>query len=297
MDVKQLQLFVETVKLGSFAAVARGEGVDPSSVSRQIASLEERLGVRLFQRTTRSLSLTEEGEAYWRRVEPLLEELARAEDAVQMKDGQPRGRLRLSSSVAFGQTKIVPLLGAFKARYPELQVELHMTDANVDLIAERMDLAVRLSAHLEGDLIATRLMMTRYRVCASPDYLQRAGKPSLPADLAGHDCLLFTLAAFRNTWKFQTSGGRLEEVAIDGHFSFSSALALKSAALQGMGPALLADWMTDEDVREGRLIDLFPRHQVTATNFETAAWLIYPSRSFLPLKTRVMIDFLKAELG
>ena len=145
--------------------------------------------------------------------------------------------------------------------------------------------------------VAWAQLTTRYRVCASPDYLQRAGKPSLPADLAGHDCLMFTLAAFRNTWKFQTSEGRLEEVAIDGHFSFSSALALKSAALQGMGPALLADWMTDEDVRAGRLIDLFPRYQVTATNFETAAWLIYPSRSFLPLKTRVMIDFLKTELG
>ncbi len=297
MDVKQLQLFVETVRLGSFAAVARSEGVDPSSVSRRIASLEDRLGARLFQRTTRSLSLTEEGEAYWQHVEPLLEELARAEDAVQLQGGQPKGRLRLTSSVAFGQTKLVPLLGKFRGLYPDLKVELHMSDTNVDLISERMDLAVRLSAHLEGDLIATRLMTTRYRVCASPAYLERADKPLRPSDISRHDCLLFTLAAFRHTWKFQNPDGKLEEVPIDGHFSFSSALALKSAALQGMGPALLADWMTDDEVQSGELVDLFPLHHVTATNFETAAWLIYPSRSFLPLKTRVIIDFLKSELS
>lgn len=297
MDFEAVDLFLEVARRGSFAETARTRGVDPSSISRTIAGIETELGVRLFQRTTRRFALTEAG-ALWRaRMEPLMEEVRRATAEASNTRAAPEGRLRLTASVALGVRRIAPLLPAFRKAFPALALDCQFTDANLDLVAERIDLAIRLAPAIEGDLVATRLFNTRYHVVASPHYLKTAPPLRAPDDLAGHRCLLLALPAFRARWLFKDAQGSVEEVAVDGDVVISSPLALRTAALAGLGPALLADLIIDEDLAAGRLVDLFPKHRAAATTFDTGAWAVYPSRAYLPGKVRAAIDFFRKELA
>ncbi|MGL5874448.1 MAG: LysR family transcriptional regulator [Xenococcaceae cyanobacterium] len=293
MDLSVLQIFVEVVRQGSFAAVARDRNIDPSSVSRAIAGLEEEIGVRLFQRTTRQLSPTEAGMTYFERVESLVEEMQQAIDVATDISGKPKGTLRVTASVSFGLKCIVPLLPNFSEMYPDLTVDLLLTDAVVDLFAERIDVAVRLGLLADSTLIAQQLMQTRYFVCVSPDYLKQWGQPQKPEDVEQHNCLLFPLAGFRSRWIFRDRNGDESEIQVRGRTVISNAIALQQCAIAGMGLALLPHWLIDEDLRAGKLVNVFPDYQVTATDFNTAAWLVYPSRSYVPLKIRVFIDRLK----
>jgi DNA-binding transcriptional LysR family regulator len=293
MELSVLQTFVDVVKQGSFAAVARERNVDPSSVSRAIAGLEAELGIRLLQRTTRQLSPTEAGTAYFQRIEPLVEEMQQAIDVAADISGQPQGTLRITASVSFGLQRVVPLLPDFRALYPDLTVDLVLTDANVDLFAERIDLAIRLGLLADSTLIAQQLMKTRYFVCASPQYLTQSGHPNSPSEIDRHNCLLFPLTGFRSKWRFKHPDRSETEVFVRGHTIISNAIALQQCAMAGMGLALLPNWLVGDDLRDGRLVDVFPSYEVTATEFGTAAWLVYPSRAYVPLKVRVFIDFLK----
>lgn len=293
MDLTSLQIFVEVVRRGSFAAVARDREVSPSAISRAISGLEADIGARLFQRTTRRLSPTEAGTLYFERVEPLVGELEQAGQAAADARATPRGTLRITASVAFGQVCLVPLLPDLHRRHPELALELLLTDTNLDLVSERIDLALRLAPRLDSGLVGLRLFETRYRVCASPDYLARRGPVRSPDDLRDRPCLTFALPGYRSRWIFLDREGERNEVPIQGRFAMTSALALRESARAGLGPALLADWLIDADLASGALVELFPEQRVTATDFETAAWLLYPSRSYLPLKTRLFIDFLR----
>ncbi|WP_395016475.1 LysR substrate-binding domain-containing protein [Dongia sp.] len=297
MDIRLLAVFLEVARSRGFAQAARNLDQDPSSISRAIAALEGELGARLFQRTTRRVSLTEAGGRFAARIEPVMAELVQARDDIRSDNAAPRGRLRLGASVAFGQVCVMPEIPAFLARHPEIELELDFTDRNVDLVAEHVDLAIRLAPAVDGDVVAAKLRNTRYRVCASPDYLRSHAALKHRRDLARHRCVCFDLPAFRSRWLFRRNGRPVEEIAITPRLTVSGALALREAALSGLGPALLADWLIDSDLRAGSLIDVLPGEEVTATTFDTAAWLLYPSRSFLPRKTRVMIDFLRERLG
>lgn len=292
-----LQLFVEVMRQGSFAAVARDRNLDPSSVSRAIAGLEAELGIRLFQRTTRQLSPTEAGTTYFERIEPLVEEMQQAINVATDLTGQPQGKLRVTASVSFGLKCIVPLLPKFDSLYPDLTIDLLLTDTVVDLFSERIDVAVRLGLLADSTLIAQQLMRTYYSVCASRDYLKRSRQLEKPMDVEQHNCLLFPLAGFRSRWIFKDRNGELSEISVHGRTLISSAIALQQCAIAGMGLALLPNWLIDEDLRAGTLIKVFPDYDVTATNFSTAAWLIYPSRAYVPLKVRVFIDFLKNSIS
>ncbi|HKO51713.1 MAG TPA: LysR family transcriptional regulator [Polyangiaceae bacterium] len=296
METALLRVFLNVVRRRGFAAVARDSNVDPSSISRAIATLESELGARLFQRTTRKLTLTEAGESFLARVGPLVDELERAREEVACIGSEPSGTLRLTASVAFGQICLVPLLPAFRRAFPRLRLELLLTDTNLDLLADRVDLAIRLAPSYRGDVVGSKLFATRYRIVASPAYLTREGSPKAPRELSARSCLLFPLPDFRDRWLFRR-GTALEEVAVQGNLILSTALALRSAAIDGLGPVLLADWHLHDDIAQGRLVDLFPHHEVTATTFDTAAWLLYPSRSYLPHKVRVTIEFLRKHLG
>lgn len=277
---------------GSFAAAARVLDVDASTVSRTVASVEKEIGLRLFQRNARSLTLTEEGAAYLARIGPLLLEMDHAADEARQLRAVPAGTLRMTASVAFAHEGIIPHLAEFHALYPKIILELLPTDANVDILADKIDLAIRLAAAPSGDLISTRLLSTRYRVCAAPAYLQREGAPAHPRDLASRNCLRFDLPDYRNNWKFRRQTEMLD-VPITGSTIIANALGLRRAAREGLGPVLLGDWLVDSDLAEGQLVDVFPDWECTATRFDTAAWALYPSREFLPQKVRVMIDFLK----
>ncbi|MEO0667508.1 MAG: LysR family transcriptional regulator [Pseudomonadota bacterium] len=294
MDVDALRTVQRVAQHGSFAAAARVTGVGPSSVSRTVAGVEAALGLRLFQRSTRALRLTEAGVVYLGRLGPLLDDLDLARDAAAEIGTAPRGLVRLTASVAFGHDVLVPALGALRQELPGITLELILSDQNVDLVAGQVDLAIRLAPAPKGDLISTRLRSTCYRVVASPDYITAQGALDRPEALATRDVLRLTLPEYRTEWQFR--GPDTATVSVDGPILISNALALRAAARAGLGPALLADWLVDGDIAVGRLVDLFPDHQVTATTFDTAAWLLYPSRAYLPVKVRAVIDALRRHL-
>ncbi|SFS15276.1 LysR family transcriptional regulator [Yoonia litorea] len=295
-DIEALKIVALVAQQGSFAAAARVLSVDPSSVSRTVASVEAALGLRLFQRSTRSLSVTEEGEVYLSRLVPLLEGLEHAQDDARAVSRHPAGTVRITTSVAFAHTCVVPHLADFTSRYPDISLEILPSDANLDLAANSIDLAIRLAPEPTGDLISAKLMNTRYRVVASPEYLAESAPLSMPTDLQSHNCLRSAMPEFRTRWRFRTMNDDPTEVLVSGNLIIVNALSLRRAALDGLGPALLADWLVKGDIADRTLVDVFPDHDCTATEFDTAAWILYPSRSFLPRKVRVTIDFLRQVL-
>lgn len=297
MDTENLRIFVETAHRGAFAAVARDRSVDPSSVSRAVAQLEEELGVRLFQRTTRAMTLTEAGATYLARVEPLLRELDVARDDARSTADCPRGLLRMTTSLTFGTCYLAPILPEFRAAFPNLSLELILSDARLDLVADRIDLAVRFGQSIPADAIAAKLMDLRYKVCASPDFIRASPPLREPADLSSVSCLLYAMPSMRTRWLFRDAGGRVVEAHVSGDVSISNPLMMRDCAVRGLGPALLADWIVEDELRSGALVDLFPNWTAAVSGFDSAAWLIYPTRAQLPRKVRVMIDFLKDRAG
>lgn len=297
MDIETLTIFVEVMRQGSFAAVARKRDLDPSSISRAIAGLEQELGIRLFQRTTRKLSPTEAGITYFNRIKPLLEEFQQASESVIAISGRPQGTLRITTSVSFGLKCIVPLLPKFETIYPELTIDLLLSDSRLDLMSERIDLAIRLGQLTDSTLIARKLMSTRYYVCACPDYIKQHDKLDRPQDITRHNCLLFPLAGFRSHWIFQDDLGKICKIPVSGNVIISNAIALKECAIAGMGLALLPHWLVNEDLEAKRLVKVLPDYRVTATNFDTSVWLVYPSRKYIPSKVKVFTDFLQQYFG
>ncbi|MFD1254261.1 HTH-type transcriptional regulator DmlR [Devosia equisanguinis] len=297
MKLADLSLIQEIARHGSFAAVARQRDVDASSIGRIVAGIEHELGFRLFARTTRRMELTEAGTLYLSRVGPLSEELDRAVEECRAMQVEPRGTLRLSASATFGQRIIVPRLSAFRALYSAVTVEGVFSDSTIDLVADRVDLAIRLAPMIDGDYVVSKLMDTRYRVVAAPDYLRRAPRLEQPEDLAHHRAILFPYRDYRSRWIFRDAAGTLTEQAVEGDLVLSPAGAIRDAALAGLGPALLPDWLISEDIEQGLLQTCIGGWDVTATRFDTAAWLIYPSRSFLPAKVRAMIEFLRRSMA
>jgi DNA-binding transcriptional LysR family regulator len=304
MDVESLEILVEVVRKGSFAAVARDRGVAASSISRTIASLEGELGIRLFQRNTRRVVPSEAGAIYLDRAQPAIEELRRARALARDLGGTVRGTLRITAPVTFGHAWVVPLLPRLHADHPELHLDVMLTDAVVDLLKERVDAAIRIGPLAPSDFVARRLCPMTSVVCASPGYLEAHDRPRRPAELADHDCLLFPIQAYRR-WRFRARGdqpGRkrgptIEEVAVRGRCVVSTAFALRQCATGGMGLALLPRWVVADDLRAGSLVDVFPGHDVTATEFDNHVWMIYPSRTHLPLKVRVLAELLERELS
>lgn len=261
-----------------------------------IQSLEDELGVRLFQRTTRRLTLTEAGKRYLESIEPLTEGIEAARQVVLDDTHQARGLMRVTTSVSFGQQCLLPLLPILTARHPDLQLDLVLTDSLMDLVVDRVDLAIRIGPRsppvVTPGLVASQLMPVRYRVCVSPAYLKHH-LLRVPKDLAAVDCVLFPWPGFRTCWKFRERRGGITEVPVKGRVVISAAIGVRACALRGMGPALLPEWLVQADLKSGLLQDPFPRHVVTASDFNTAVWLLYPSRAYLPHKVRVLIDFLR----
>ncbi|WFE90324.1 LysR family transcriptional regulator [Roseibium porphyridii] len=298
MELSTLKTALLVRDLGSFAAVARLLDLDASSVSRVIAQLEQDVGFRLFQRSTRSLAPTSEGELYLNRIAPLLEELEAAGDEARTTAISPRGTLRMTVSISFAQECLLPVLPEFKEKYPEIDVELLASDSNLDLRADGIDLAVRFGSMPKGDWIVSKLMTTRYRAVASPEYIERTGPVRHPDDLSERECIRFAIPGFRTYWQFREHDStEAFAVPIGGATVISNALSIRSAARLGMGIALMPIMLIRRDLQKGTLVDLFPDYACAAASFETAAWLVYPSRSYLPQKVRVMIDFLKEHYG
>ncbi len=296
MDISTLTIFVEVMQRRSFAAVARAQGVTPSSISRCIASLEEELGVRLFHRSTRSLEPTEAGVIYFERIGPAVTELEFALQLVTDVSKEPRGTLRVTAATVYGEIAIVPLLPKLAAMYPKLSIELILTDVYLNLVEERIDVAIRLGTLQDSSYIAKRVRDMTFHVCASPDYLQRFGKPGTIAEIERHECLLFPRGNSLD-WRFKhNKDGQVTHVAINGKYLITNSRAIRQCAVAGMGLALLPDWLVDADIAAGKLVALFPDYEVDAADYESAIWILYPSREYLPLKSRVFIDFLSESI-
>lgn len=295
MNLTDLRTLLLVRNLGSFAAAARALSVNPASISRKVADIEAGLGLRIFQRSTRRFSVTEAGETFLSRVAPLLDEFDAALGSAESLAAEPVGTLRMTTSVSFGHEVVMPILGAFHAAHPKIAVDLILTDSNVDLVRERIDLALRLAPAPAGDLISSRLLRARYRVVASPDYLRRFGHPKSPAALSEHSTLRFPLPGYRERWLFRDETGEVTDVPVGGWLVVSNALSLRRAALDGLGAALLADWLVGRELGDGSLVDIFPHHDVTATDFDASVWALYPSKAYLPQRVRLMIDFIRRQ--
>jgi len=300
MKIDSLRLALSVQRAGGFAAAAREAGIDPSLVSRSIGVLETDLGFRLFTRNTRRFAVTDAGSAFLKRIAPLLDDFdsARAE-AASDQQGAPVGRVRLTASVAFGQMWLMPRVPALRQTFPEISLDLVLSDSIVDLVGDTVDIALRLGPLKDSSLVGTTLFAVRHRVVAAPGYLDLHGRPRAPHDLAQHECLLLPMQGYLSLWKFRRTGKTDEtQVTVAGKLVVSSPLALHHAALDGLGPALLPDWMIASDLEAGRLLDLFADHDVTATDFDTSATLLYADRSAARPAVRAVADYLtKAARG
>lgn len=294
MDLGTLRTFVLAVRRGSFAAAARDLGTAPSSVSRAVAGLEGELGVRLLHRSTRRLAPTEAGQAYFDRVEAVVDELDAARAAVVGPADQPTGRLRVTAPVSWALCKLVPALPAFAERYPALSVDLVLTDTVLDLLAERIDVALRLGVLADSSLVSRRVAPIRYVACASPAYLAR-GRPAEPGELVDHGCLVLALPGWERVWSFRRPGGPVEAVPVRGRVESTNVLALRDLAIGGLGVALVPDWTIGDALADGRLVDLFPDREATGTRFDAAVWAVSPSRRHVPAKTRAFVAFVCGE--
>ncbi|MEM9801969.1 MAG: LysR family transcriptional regulator [Planctomycetota bacterium] len=296
MELRHLRLFLDVHRRESFAAVARDHAVDPSSISRTIASLEAELGFNLFDRTTRKLAPTEAGAVYYQHVAPLVDDLERATELAGTSAKRPQGTLRILAPVSFSLLNVVPVLPRFLGEFPGLRVDLQLTDALLDLVENRIDVAIRLGPLRDSSYISQELAPMRARVCASRAFIERHGHPKTPDDLTALPCLLLDMPGFGGRWLFRDDRGQESHVDVDGPLKTSNAVALKQLALSGIGAILQAEWIVGRELADGALIDLFPEHEVTASHFDNAIWTLRPARSYEPAKVRAFLDFLRTAL-
>jgi len=291
-DLRALGIFVKVAERRSFVRAAIDLGITQSGVSNAIKRLEEQTGTRLLARTTRRVSLTEDGAAFFERCRRALAEIDEAEHMLRDARLTPSGNLRIDMSVAFGRLKIVPLLDLFAAKYPDVRLNLSFTDRYVDLIEEGIDVCMRLGVLQDSSLIARRLTEAQFRVAGTPDYFAKHGKPKTPADLANHNCLAFTYRDSRlvRDWRFVV-GGAETTFTPRGTMSFSDGGALCEATCAGYGLAQLHQYYLDSEIGRGKLIPVLDRFKPEPTPI----WLLYPPTRHLTPKVRVFVDFMTAQ--
>jgi DNA-binding transcriptional LysR family regulator len=282
-----LALFAEVVQCRSFSEAARRAGLAKSAVSKRVALLEERLGVRLLTRTTRKLSLTAEGLRLYEHCAALVAAADAAEESVSAASQAPRGRLRVNAPVTFAQMYLGPPVAAFLERYPDIEVELSTENRMVDLVEDAYDLVIRISRLGESSLVARRLAEDRLVVCAAPAYLASRGEPSRPEELVGHNCLHYSLVPRAGEWRFRGAAGPLA-VPATGNFSTSDGSLLREAAVAGLGIAVLPLSMVVDELRRGRLRRVLAEHR----RGRVGIYAVFASRRQLALRTRLFIDHL-----
>jgi DNA-binding transcriptional LysR family regulator len=286
--------FAKVVELGSFARAAERLGLSTSAVSRQVSELESHLETRLLNRTTRRLSLTEAGQAFYEHSVQLLADLEEAEASVRVAAAEPRGTLRITCGVSFGMRYLAPALAEFCERHPQVLLDLDLSDRVVDLVEEGFDLAIRIGQIGSQGMVARRIGWTQLICCASPSYLALHAAPiRTPADLSQHECLSYTNVGIPNTWHFEGKDGGEETpqtVRVQTRHRANNGQLLAALALQGMGVVYTPDFIVAQEVRAGQLVPLLPGYR--ATRSPIAA--VYPSRRHLSAKVRSLVEFLAA---
>ncbi len=281
--------FIAVCETENFSAAAARLGVSTSHISREVARLEDRLQVRLLYRTTRRVSVTDAGRTFLERCRRLVEEREEAFAAVSESDGAPRGHLRLTCSIAYGERFIVPLVNRFLLTHPQLSVSIDLTNRLVDLVGEGFDLAVRTGTSLDDSrLIAVRLASRRRYLCAAPAYLEQVGAPVSLDDLARHRCLTGTA----ELWHFDDQGRQVSFRPI-GSWRCNSGFAVLDAVRQGLGLCQLPDFYVETDLAAGTLVSLLDQHRPP----DEGIWAVYPHRRHLSPKVSLLVDYLKHHVG
>ncbi|MDR3510737.1 MAG: LysR substrate-binding domain-containing protein [Caulobacteraceae bacterium] len=287
-EISDLRLFVRMVAAGSLSETARRLNSSLPAMSRRLAAMEGRLGVRLIDRSSRRFTLTEEGGLLYERGVALLEDLDEAEAEVSAKVKTPHGRLRVGAPLEIGRRRFAPLVARFVEQYPAIGVELVLADSRLDVIGDELDVGLQLDVPTDGSVISRRLISSRRIVCASPAYIARRGRPERPEDLLQHDCISLVRGRHVfNRWTFQ-EGGRRREVQVRGKLSTNNAEVLHGWTLMGQGIGLKALWDIEQDLADGRLVELLGPFACDEINLDVA----YATRTHLPLRIRVFIDFI-----
>ena len=289
-DLFEMEIFARIVAQGSMTAAGQSLGISPAVVSKRIKKLEQRLGTRLMQRSTRQIALTEVGQDFYERVQAILEQVDEAEAAVSQRSKQAQGRLKISAPTSFGRMHIAPHLGDFLKDNQDLSVDLHLSDEFIDLIADGFDLAIRVGALPDSTLVARRLAPIHRVLCASPSYLERHGVPESIAALDEHVCLA---AQNQDPWRLEGPQGQ-ELVRAHGPLRTNSSEVVRSAVIAGLGIALRSTWDVADELRDGRLKIVLPEWRASA---HVGLYAVYPSRRYLPAKVRLFVDYLVGLYG
>lgn len=285
-ELGQLEVFVRVVADGGFTAAAASLGVSKSFVSRQLGALEDRLGARLLNRTTRKLTLTDIGTVFYERCRRILDELTDAQGAVTSMQSAPRGILRLALPMSFGITHVAPEIARFLDRHPELSVDVDLSDRRVDLLGEGFDLAIRIGALSDSSMIARKLATSCVVLVASPAYLAAHGRPSEPEAIRTHACLHYAYSPTGHSWRLE-NGERAVTVAGEGRVTANNGDALRELAIAGQGIARLPDFIVNASLADGRL-----EHVLPGWGESGAIWAVYPHSRHLSAKVRLFVEFL-----
>ena len=288
-----LSLFAKAVETGSFSEAGRQSGLAPSSVSRRIVELEGWVGAALFHRTTRKLNLTEVGRSFYERTQGILLDLEEAKVMAAQLEDHPSGLVRLTIPASM-EHHLTPAISEFQTRWPGVRFALTFTDRVVDLVGEGYDLAVRIGRLEDSTLRARKIGEARRYLCASPRYLDRAGAPHRPEDLAGHNCLIFRTHPGYNVWRFK-AGGRTVDIRASGSFSANSGYALMNAARDAMGLVLAPEWLVGPSLAIGEFVEVMPEHPPVPDR--TPLYAVHPYQRFVPPKVKTFMDFLVDRYG
>ena len=290
----RLMYFNAVVETGSFSEAGRVLDVQPSSVSRQVTVLEKELGIALLNRTTRSIGLTEAGRQYYGYSRRILQELEEARQAVHALSDTPSGRLRLSMTVGFGESVVLPLIPAFMARYPDITVDIELTERVVDLVDENIDVALRSGRLPDSNLIATKVADNDFLLCATPAYLTQQGKPSTPDELAVFNCIRYGYAGWREWYLL---GKRPVRLPINGPLTVNTVQGQKQLVLNHAGIALVPRWAVVDELGRGELVSVLPEHCFSPQETLSATYAIYLNRTLVSGKVRAFLDFLRTSLA
>jgi DNA-binding transcriptional LysR family regulator len=287
-----MKMYVAVVDGGSFAAAAVRLDVSRAMISKQVQKLEEHLSTRLMNRTTRRLSMTETGRAFYERSMQILADVEEAEQIAGQMTTKPQGVLRVTIPLSYGQHRLASIIGAYTQAYPQVALDIALSDRKVDLVEEGFDVAIRIGALPQSDLIAKKLGAVHSIACAAPGYLARHGTPQTPGDLAGHACLGYTLTGGGADWRFEGPDGPVI-VPIAGPIKADNGDILRLAAISGAGIAFQPGFIVDDDIAAGRLVPVLSGWRSAALG----VYAVYPSRKHLSAKVRTFVDFLAAALA
>ena len=290
--LQAMEAFVAVVDHRGFNAASSALPLSRSAVSKAVADLEASLGGRLLNRTTRRISLTEAGRAYYARCREILGAISEADGLVSGLSTNPAGTLRINAPMSFGHRQLGPLVAEFRRQYPDIDVELVLADRMVDMVEEGFDITIRITRPADSSLVARRVAPCRFNVVASPDYLARRGRPRSPADLADHECLVYRYAPEPERWRFQHDS-ELRAVAVNGNLCANNGDMLCAAAIAGAGVAMLPTFITCDAVLGGHLETVLQDHVIPPVGI----YAVYPSARFLSAKVRLWVDLLAESLG